>query len=384
MDNLDSLLESAFLPDKFTMAVLSNRRIKSEDMPAKIRIKAVQIKGTACFQFERQYANKADHRNLYKQAALAEIKDLLVSSFSQLLLCTQKADYQVSINEAGIAKITRVPQSQQPADLTHNRKKQYIIEEGKPCDYLIRLGVMSENGKVIASKYHKFKQINRFLEIVADVIPHLDTNRPLQIVDFGCGKSYLTFALYHYLHILNAFDVSIVGLDLKQDVVTHCNQVAKDLYYTGLEFKVGEINSFEGCDRADMVVSLHACDTATDDALARAIRCGADVIIAVPCCQHELFKQLKNDTMRPMLKHGIIKERMTGLITDSVRAQLLEMEGYTTQMLEFIEMEHTAKNILIRAVKRKVPIDTTKMIGEYREFRDFWNIQSHLEKALRE
>ena len=210
---------------------------------------------------------------------------------------------------------------------------------------------MNKEGRIITQKYDKFRQINRFLEFIQDILPRLDQQREVTILDFGCGKSYLTFAMYYYLRELEGFDVNIIGLDLKEDVIRHCSELARSYGYDKLHFYQGDIAGYEGVSSVDMVVTLHACDTATDFALAKAVEWGAQVILSVPCCQHELNRQIRNETLQPIMRYGILKERMAALITDGLRAELLESKGYDTQLLEFIDMEHTPKNILIRAVK---------------------------------
>ena len=237
--------------------------------------------------------------------------------------------------------------------LAHNKAKQYILQEGKPVDFLVGLGVQSPDGKVTKAKYDKFRQINRYLEFIEDVLTELPADRTIRIIDFGCGKSYLTFAMYYYLHVLNGRDIQVTGLDLKADVIDHCNELAAKCGYDKLNFEKGDISTYAGADQVDMVVTLHACDTATDYALEKAIKWGAKVIMAVPCCQHEVNRQIHCDALNPVLQYGLIKERMSALITDAVRAELLAGQGYDTQILEFIDMEHTPKNLLIRAVKRK-------------------------------
>ena len=217
--------------------------------------------------------------------------------------------------------------------------------------FMVDLGVMTREGKVVASRYDKFRQINRFLEFIRDIIPKLPKDREITILDFGCGKSYLTFAMYYYLRELEHLDVRIIGLDLKEDVIRHCSELAQSYGYEKLKFCQGDIAGFEGVSSVDMVVTLHACDTATDFALAKAVEWGAQVILSVPCCQHEVNRQIRNDILQPVLHYGILKERIAALITDGLRAELLESKGYETQLLEFIDMEHTPKNILIRAVR---------------------------------
>ena len=238
------------------------------------------------------------------------------------------------------------------------------------------LGVMTGEGKVVRSKYDKFRQINRFLEFIDDVIPYLPQDREITILDFGCGKSYLTFAVYHYLHELLSMPVHIIGLDLKKDVIRHCGKLAKSYGYEDLEFLEGSIEEFEGREQVDMVITLHACDTATDYALYKAVKWGARVILSVPCCQHELNRQIKAEGFGVITDYGILRERYCALATDGIRASLLQAMGYHTQILEFIDMEHTPKNLLIRAVKGKKPSDRKWM--ETKAFCE----QFHFEPAL--
>lgn len=236
------------------------------------------------------------------------------------------------------------------------------------------LGVQTKEGKIVNAKYDKFRQINRFLEFIEDILPQLPTGREVTILDFGCGKSYLTFAMYHYFKELRGCQVHIIGLDLKEDVIAHCQDLAVKYGYDRLDFYVGDIADYQGVKEVDMVVTLHACDTATDYALDKAIRWGAKVILSVPCCQHEMNGQIKNDLLSPVFSYGLIKERMAALFTDALRAQILESKGYQVQILEFIDMEHTPKNILIRAVKK----GGAKGSGDYRKVMEFLNVEPTL------
>ena len=245
--------------------------------------------------------------------------------------------------------------------------------------FLQDLGVMTAEGKIVRTKFDKFRQINRFLEFIEDILPRLEKERESVIIDFGCGKSYLTFAMYYYLHELKGYPVKIIGLDLKEDVINNCNDLAKKYGYEKLTFLTGDIASYDGVDQVDMVVTLHACDLATDYALEKAVRWGARVILSVPCCQHELNGQMKNDLLQPIFQYGIIKERVAALFTDAMRAQILESVGYRTQILEFIDMEHTPKNILIRAVKQGGPKNNKK---ELEAIMDELHIEPTLYKLL--
>ena len=246
--------------------------------------------------------------------------------------------------------------------------------------FLIDLGVMTREGKIVHAKYDKFRQINRFLEFIEDIREELPKGREVTILDFGCGKSYLTFAMYYYLKVLNHMDIRIIGLDLKEEVIDHCERLAREYGYEKLKFLTGDIASYTGQDSVDMVVTLHACDTATDFALEKAVKWGARVILSVPCCQHELNGQVSSEILEPILKYGLIKERMAALMTDALRAGMLEEKGYQVQILEFIDMEHTPKNILIRAVKGSRP----KQSPELAECMKFLGVDPTLKRLLDE
>ena len=351
MESLNNILKKS-LNKEFLSAIISNPREKGGIV--KIKIRPVEHKDNILYQCEEHRNNQVFHHNLNEEEAAGYIENAM-QEFKQMQMETRKFRYQVLVSKKGKMTIQRRLQTGRfkEIDLSHNRKKHYILEEGKAVPFLQDLGVMTKDGKIVASRYDKFRQINRFLEFIEDILPELDKGRELTILDFGCGKSYLTFAMYYYLHELKEYDIRIIGLDLKKDVIRHCNELSEKYGYEKLRFLEGDIADYTGVNKVDMVVTLHACDTATDYALAKAVGWDAKVILSVPCCQHELNRQIKNEILEPILKYGLLKERMAALITDGLRAQYLEREGYEAQILEFIDMEHTPKNILIRAVKKR-------------------------------
>lgn len=339
-----------YLDEKLVRIIISKSRIKGEKR--KIQIRPILLKGALVFQAEDYKQKQVFHQNLSGKEALEKIGEWM-QEMQQLELLHQDGRVNMLISKKG--KIT-LKQSENgcqvlQADLTHNRKKKYILDPQVKVPFLEDLGVQTSEGKIVHSRYDKFRQINRFLEFVEDILPALPKDREVVILDFGCGKSYLTFAMYYYLHELKGYDIRIIGLDLKEDVIRHCNELRTRYGYEKLDFLTGDIADYDGVDQVDMVVTLHACDTATDFALDKAIRWNAKVILSVPCCQHELNRQISNEILAPAFKYGLIQERMAALFTDAIRGNLLEEAGYQVQLLEFIDMEHTPKNILIRAVK---------------------------------
>lgn len=366
-----------FLNESLERVLMSNPADSS--IISRSRIRPLLMKGRLVFQAEEQAGKQAFHRNLDKDEAADYVTGLLEGSFRQAEITSGLGKALILVSKKGkvTVKVKRYPESVRiqpagepgsPGSLSHNRKKHYILEEGIPVPFLVDLGVMTKEGRVVNSRYDKYRQINRFLEFIEDILPNLDQDRETTIIDFGCGKSYLTFAMYYYLKELKGYPVRIIGLDLKEDVIEHCSRLGRQYGYDGLSFCHGDIASFEGVEKVDMVVTLHACDLATDYALEKAVNWGARVILSVPCCQHELNGQMENSLLRPVLQYGLIKERMAALYTDAIRAQVLEYRGYRTQILEFIDMEHTPKNILIRAVRQGRKRDNGLRIRELAEF----------------
>jgi SAM-dependent methyltransferase len=341
------------ISDKLIDMVISGQKNKSEDKAVKVRIRPVILKNEIEYQVSEFVGRKVLHSNHSAADVKKKIIDYMTEDFkqAQINMTDAAATILSSKSKTLTCKYKKAGQLKVQRDLSHNRTKKYIIQEGKPVAFMIDLGVMGQDGKIIRTRYDKFRQINRFLEYIEDILPKLDKERELTIIDFGCGKSYLTFAMYYYLKELKGYNIRIIGLDLKADVIEHCNELRTRYGYDKLDFYVGDIATYKDVDKVDMVVTLHACDTATDYALAKAVKWGAEVILSVPCCQHEANRTIKSDILSPVMDYGILKERMAAIVTDAARAKLLTANGYDTQILEFIDMEHTPKNLLIRAVK---------------------------------
>ena len=350
---LSRLLEEILNID-LQQIILSNSKDKAQG--TKVKVRPVLLKEELVFQETLYLGTQVFHENLTADKMRERILERLTVLFRQGEIKAEGLEATVLVSKKGkvTLKVKRTAKASETykRELSHNRTKQYILMDGTPVNFLVGLGVQTPDGKVNKTRYDKFRQINRYLEFIEDVLDALPKDRTLRIIDFGCGKSYLTFAMYYYLHELQGRDIQVTGLDLKTDVIKHCNELAEKLGYNRLKFERGDISTYEGATEVDMVVSLHACDKATDYALEKAVKWGAKVILAVPCCQHELNGQIRSEVLQPVLKYGLIKERMAALITDALRANLLEQQGYDTQILEFIDMEHTPKNLLIRAVKR--------------------------------
>ena len=388
LDELNGLLEEILNID-LQQIVLSNTR--DEAQGTKVKVRPVLLKGELVFQETMYRGTQVFHENCDRDTIKRRITDYLNRLFKQGEFAGDKLRATVLVSKKGKLSVkTRRGTERNTATrervsvLSHDRAKQYILTDGTPVDFLVGLGVQTPDGRVVKAKYDKFRQINRYLEFIEDVLDELPADRTIRIIDFGCGKSYLTFAMYYYLHELQGRDIMVTGLDLKQEVIEHCNRLAQSLDYRELSFERGDISTYDGAEQADMVVSLHACDKATDYALEKAVRWGARVIMTVPCCQHELNGQMRCETLQPILKYGLIKERMAALVTDALRANLLEQQGYDTQILEFIDMEHTPKNLMIRAVKKNETGMKRRAEGsDIQEVTDLLNVSPTLEQLLK-
>jgi SAM-dependent methyltransferase len=378
MKNAYELLKKCLRESDFIQCSFSSPRLKTSE------IKSIIIKPTNNpkeLKVEFRHAKHNDIKTINLDTYLEINLNDSLKEFKQVLIRATNKESQILINKKLISKI--ITKEIKPAEKEkHNRKKNYILPADVPCDFLIEIGVMEPSGKVKPNYFKKFRQINRFLELVDDLFKE-ESEKKLHIVDFGCGKSYLTFAIYYYFSKIKNRETLITGIDLKQEVIDHCNSISKKLDYKGLKFAHGYIHDFKIDIPIDFVVTLHACDTATDDAILFSLEHKVDKMMFVPCCQHELNKQLKNDSSNILLKHGIFKDRLTALVTDTMRSQLLESCGYKVQSMEFIDLEHTAKNILLRCSKmNKSKEQNDQSLEKYQDFKKQWNINPYLEKEM--
>ena len=318
----------------------------------------LQQKNDQYYQIEKYTQKQVFHENIQPEQLENSLLELLELGYRQLNSYSESCQMEMKISKKGkILLNCRNQAAEKPAaSAGHNKEKNYILKEGTIIPPLVDLGIFTPDGRVVKSMYDKYRQINRFIEIVDDAVSNWEDGKEITIVDFGCGKSYLTFILYYYFVELRHLPVNMIGLDLKADVIEHCNQVAEKYGYDRLRFEMGDINGFRYDGTIDMVITLHACDTATDFALYNAIQWNTKMIFSVPCCQHELNAQIKTDKLSVLTKYGIIKERVAALLTDGIRGSLLEACGYKTQLLEFVDLTHSPKNILIRAVRSNVPM----------------------------
>lgn len=355
MDNIIENIKEIF-NDDILKAVISNPVSKNEKY-RKIDIRKKDTKDKLFYQFESYTKTQVFHSNADKDSLIPKICGL-IKNYRQLDAWSEKYVYSLKISKKGKAALIRRINKENGDRLSkevssHNKEKNYIIKSGEVIPPLVDLGIFTKEGKVVNSMYDKFKQINRFIEMIDDVVSQFK-RETLRVIDFGCGKSYLTFILYHYLVNIKGIRAKITGLDLKEKVIENCNALAKKYGYDGLEFRCGDIADFECDEKIDMVITLHACDIATDLALFHAIRWNTEAIFSVPCCQHEVNSQIKSEKFSALTKYGLIKERFSALVPDSIRGCLLENQGYSVNLMEFVDMAHSPKNILIRAVKQNV------------------------------
>ena len=385
------LLKENFENKNITKCIFSN--MKGDYEYTKIIIKPLIIKNNFVYQFEQFKNNKAYHSNLTIEESIQKLS-IIIENFYQYVVFTTEADIQIIRGKKDFNMKSTCNQKE-ICSLEHNKVKKYILEEGTPIPFLIRLGIMGEDGKVFKKSYDKFRQINKYLEFIDETIKELKNKKyidtHIKAVDFGCVKSYLTFALHYYLKNIQNMTFEVIGLDLKKDVIEHCNQIAKDLNMENIEFLTGDIKDFNKLKNVDLIFSLHACNNATDYSLLKGLELDAKAILAVPCCQHEFNQKMSQNKKseffafeNPIGKHGILLEKFASLATDALRAQALELCGYKTQVMEFIDMEHTPKNILIRGIKENPNKNILeKKLKEYEIYKKFLGIEPLLDTLLK-
>ncbi len=356
---------------------------KSDDKTVKkAQGKLIKLKSGVFLQIE---SFLTDGKAIHENVPLDRAGDFLIQmteKYRQINIIGGKSDFQILKSKKGDlhSSGSLVPLSDEAIIAGHDREKKRILQEGKPIGFLIHLGVSDERGNIYKSSRDKYRQINRFLEFIDDLKEYFPKDRPVKVVDFGCGKSYLTFAIYYYLTEVLGFETDITGLDLKPDVIQTCEGIVKKLNLSGIRFLQGDINEFAPLENVDMTVSLHACDTATDAALAQAVHSNSKLIVSVPCCHHEAAKVIECDALSPILEHGILKQRLAETVTDALRAKYLEALGYRVQVFEFIESEHTPKNLMIRAVKTDKP--SKKSLEDYNSLCEFLNLSPSISKMI--
>lgn len=373
----------AIIDENILKMIISNPKNKDNEY-RKIIIRRIEGKEEV-YQFEKYTQKQVFHENTNKEKCI-QLCISFMNAFKQLEAYTTFNTYQIKISKKGKMFVSKkkCDECNVKVNTSHNKEKQYLIPSGTYIAPLYDLGIFTKEGKIVHSMYDKYKQINRFIEMIDDCIS--EDMKSLNIVDFGCGKSYLTFILYYYLVEIKKIDVHMVGLDLKEDVIKHCNEIAKKYHYDHLKFEVGDINGYHSDMDIDMVITLHACDTATDYALYNAICWNAKMIFSVPCCQHELNAQLKSEHLPLLTRYGLLKERFAAMLTDEIRANLLRSESYKVQVMEFIDIAHSPKNVLLRCVKSNNINEKTKRkaLEEVEDVMKEFHVQPTLYKLLKD
>lgn len=342
------IVEESICQKTLWNVVFSHKGSSDATLPYKIAVRPILEKGKYFYQATNHFIDKVTHQNIRENVLLNKLKVFLETPYLQVLLETSWGQFHLVRTKSGY-KLTIKEQRLASPSLDHNKFKNHILPEGVFVKSLGGLGIMDQYGKVFPNKRDKFYQINRFLELIQEIFENQE-NKEFMVVDFGCGKAYLTFALMEMILKKN-LSVKMLGIDRKKEVVENNNRQAQELGFSQMSFIAGNIDDPLPCKKIDVTLSLHACDTATDDAILQGLKYNSDWILVAPCCQHELFHQIKTPSLQPLLKHGILKERISSLLTDAIRASILEAFGYQVDVIEFVDTEHTPKNILIRAKK---------------------------------
>lgn len=376
MENeLNNKLNDIFLQDIEKVVISNGKNTEFK--------KIVISKKKQGFQAEKFTEKQAFHESISQEQVECYCRECMNVGYKQLNAWTSDSEYAVKVSKKGKVFFNKSKASSTvKVNKDNNRKKNYYLQEGTVIPPLVDMGVFTKEGKVVNSMYDKYRQINKFIQFIVEAVDKANLKK-INIVDFGCGKSYLTFVVYYYLTYVKGMDVTMTGLDLKEDVIRKCQETAEKYGYDKLSFKVGDVAVYESEQPVDMVITLHACDTATDYALYHAIRWGTRIIISVPCCQHELNSQINSEEYGALTRYGLLKERTAAIMTDAIRANLLEYSGYKTQILEFIDFTHTPKNLLIRAVKSNIKKEhKEKMLEEVEALNKEFNLSPTLYNLL--
>lgn len=369
--NIKEALDNIF-KDEIIKIIVSNPNSSS-------KYKKINFERSGNIFYESAYTDKQVFNKSINTLDITMYLEDKVNEFKQINLFSVNYEYMIKVSKKGKIFVSKTKnKSDIKTNTDHNREKNYILKENVDIKPLIDMGVLDKNGKIIKSMHHKFKQINKFLEIINDAISS-DNLTSINIVDFGCGKSYLTFVVYYYFKYIKNVDIHMVGLDLKKDVIDNCNKTAQKYGYEGLKFYVGDIKNYEPSTSIDMVITLHACDTATDYALYNAIKWNAKYIFSVPCCQHEINSQIKANNLKIVNRYGLAQERLSSLFTDIIRCNLLEYSGYKVDLVEFVNTEFTPKNLLIRGKLSTIPSNIKKqMLDEVNALLNEYNLSQTL------
>jgi SAM-dependent methyltransferase len=387
MTDYQQTLASAILdPERFVSATFSGQQRGQTMRWTRLNIRPVMLKNGRHLQFAYFDGQHDITKNYTGDEAAQRVHEALDLPFKHYHVLSTDEDFQVRITKKGKALMNRQVAQRDLPSLSHDREKDTMISAGADDDYLRRVGLLTKDGKIKAGMHAKFRQINEFLRLLVDSgALELAVGHPLEVVDMGCGNAYLTFAVYHYLNHLRGVPAQVTGVDLKADLMTRHNRNAADLGWTGLRFETRSIADYEPEITPDIVIALHACDTASDDAIAQGVRWGSPVIFAAPCCHHDLQAQLDQqpapEPFSAVMRYGILQERVGDVLTDSFRALILRLMGYRTDLVEFVDTEHTPKNILIRALKTAQPGEA-RFVSEYQDLKRFWSVTPHLETLL--
>ncbi len=381
MNELNQILNEKVKNNEIIKISMSNNKNKSSEF-SKITVHPIKQNNCTVYQISYFFGTQVKHENI-KSNFVGKILDLINLGYKQTDINTINSNIKILTNKKGNFKlITKHKQNNTSIQTSHNRHKNYNLPENTPIDFLIELRIMNSDGYVFSEKRKKFKQINKFLEMLESINDKIEDNS--NIVDIGCGKSYLTFATYYYFNVIKNKNVNIIGLDLKEDVIKNCTSLASNLNYNNINFYCVDVKDFEFTENIDLCISLHACNTATDYALFNSIQWNAKAILSVPCCQHEIYGQIDETPLKPMLKHGIFKERFSAMLTDTIRNLILEKHGYKSSIIEFIDIEHTPKNTMIKAIKKNsISKDyVTKKNNEINDLLTTFNVTPTLVKLL--